>query len=64
MNPNTIVTSGPCGMTQGGLMGLNERRKIKELQDTTFPGRVKEIEEISAIQTVAEGWGLKARTVR
>jgi len=27
-------------------MGLNERRKIKELQDTTFPGRVKEIEEI------------------
>src|SRR6476661_4128785 len=29
-----------------GDMGLNERRKIKELQDTTFPGRVKEIEEI------------------
>jgi len=27
-------------------MGLNERRKIKELQDTTFPGRVKEIAEI------------------
>jgi len=27
-------------------MGLNERRKIKELQDTTFPDRVKEIEEI------------------
>ncbi|MBC7783677.1 MAG: hypothetical protein H7144_07540 [Burkholderiales bacterium] len=27
-------------------MGLNERRKIKELQDATFPGRVKEIEEI------------------
>jgi hypothetical protein len=27
-------------------VGLNERRKIKELQDTTFPGRVKEIEEI------------------
>jgi hypothetical protein len=27
-------------------MGLNERRKIKELQDTTIPGRVKEIEEI------------------
>ena len=27
-------------------MGLNERRKIKELQDITFPGRVKEIEEI------------------
>ncbi len=27
-------------------MGLAERRKIKELQDTTLPGRVKEIEEI------------------
>jgi hypothetical protein len=27
-------------------VGLNERRKIKELQDSTFPGRVKEIEEI------------------
>jgi hypothetical protein len=27
-------------------MGLNERRKIKELQDTTLPVRVKEIEEI------------------
>ena len=27
-------------------MGLNERRKIKELQDTTLPGRVLEIEEI------------------
>jgi hypothetical protein len=27
-------------------MGLNERRKIKEFQDVTFPGRVKEIEEI------------------
>ena len=27
-------------------MGLPERRKIKELQDTTFPGRVKDIEEI------------------
>lgn len=27
-------------------MGLNERRKIKEVQDTTFPERVKEIEEI------------------
>src|SRR6185295_11028837 len=27
-------------------MGLNERRKVKELQETTFPGRVKEIEEI------------------
>lgn len=27
-------------------MGLNERRKIKELQDVTFPDRVKEITEI------------------
>src|SRR5215472_7969421 len=27
-------------------MGMNERRKIKELQDVTLPGRVKEIEEI------------------
>jgi hypothetical protein len=27
-------------------MGLAEKRKIKELQDTVFPGRVKEIEEI------------------
>src|SRR6476646_9573920 len=30
-------------------MGLNERRKIKELQDVTFPGRVKEIEEICGV---------------
>jgi hypothetical protein len=27
-------------------MGLPERRKIKELQEATFPGRVKETEEI------------------
>lgn len=27
-------------------MGLQERRKIAELRDITFPGRVKEIEEI------------------
>jgi hypothetical protein len=27
-------------------VGLNERRKIKELQETTFPDRVKEIQEI------------------
>ena len=27
-------------------MGLNERRKMKELQDVTLPGRVREIEEI------------------
>src|SRR5882757_10672466 len=27
-------------------MGLNERRKIEELKTATFPGRVKEIQEI------------------
>jgi hypothetical protein len=27
-------------------MGLNERRKMKELQEVTLPARVKEIEEI------------------
>jgi hypothetical protein len=27
-------------------MGLNERRKIKELQDVTLPDRVRDIEEI------------------
>ena len=27
-------------------MGLPEKRKLKELQEVTFPGRVKEIEEI------------------
>jgi methyl coenzyme M reductase beta subunit len=30
-------------------MGLNERRKMKELQETIFPQRVKEIEEICGI---------------
>lgn len=30
-------------------MGLNERRKMKELQEVTFPGRVKEIEEICGL---------------
>jgi hypothetical protein len=30
-------------------VGLNERRKIKELQDVTLPGRVKEIEEICGV---------------
>ena len=30
-------------------MGLNERRKIKELQEQTFPGRMKEIEEICGV---------------
>ena len=28
-------------------MGLAERRKIKELQEVTLPGRVREIEEIT-----------------
>src|SRR5690349_14572945 len=31
---------------KGGSMGLNERRKVKELQEVTLPGRVKDIEEI------------------
>jgi hypothetical protein len=30
-------------------MGLAERRKIKDLQEVTFPERVKEIEEICGI---------------
>ncbi len=30
-------------------MGLNERRKMQELKDVTFPGRVKEIEEICGV---------------
>lgn len=31
---------------RGIVMGLNERRAMKELQDVTFPERVREIEEI------------------
>jgi hypothetical protein len=30
-------------------MGLAERRKIKELQEVTLPGRVREIEEICGV---------------
>lgn len=30
-------------------MGLAERRKIKELQEVTFPGRVQEIAEICGV---------------
>ena len=30
-------------------MGLPEKRKIKELQEVTFPARVKEIEEIVGV---------------
>ena len=30
-------------------MGLAEKRKIKDLQDVTFPERVKEIEEICGV---------------
>ena len=30
-------------------MGLPEKRKIRELQEVTFPGRVKEIEEIVGV---------------
>ena len=36
-----------CAERYGGLnMGLNERRKIKELQEVTLPQRLKEIEDI------------------
>ena len=31
-------------------MGLNEKRKMKELQEETFPARVREIEEICGVQ--------------
>src|SRR5215831_7458966 len=37
---------GPHFPLKENRMGLVERRKIKELQDITFPERVKEIEEI------------------
>jgi len=30
-------------------MGLNERRKIKDLQETSFPGREQEIAEICGV---------------
>ena len=30
-------------------MGLNEKRKAKEIQDTVLPGRVKEIQEITGV---------------
>src|ERR1017187_6829495 len=33
----------------GAPMGLNERRKVKELQDAIIPGRMKEIEEICGV---------------
>jgi hypothetical protein len=36
----------PIQIKQGDSMGLKERRKIEELKTVTFPGRVKEIEEI------------------
>ena len=36
-------------------MGLNERRKIKELQENTFPERVKEIEEMLRSRQVVSG---------
>lgn len=38
---------GRCSETAD--MGLAERRKIKELQDVTLPGRVREIEEICGV---------------
>ena len=30
-------------------MGLNEKRKAKEIQDNVLPGRVKEIQEITGV---------------
>jgi hypothetical protein len=38
-----------AGVCNGGLLGLPEKGKIKELQEVTFPGRVKEIEEIVGV---------------
>jgi hypothetical protein len=35
-------------------MGLAEKRKIKELQDTTFPERTRELEEITGSPVVYE----------
>ena len=50
---NMAIVGGPNDNSYAGAvfykgnnMGLDERRKIKELQDITFPSRVKEIEEI------------------
>src|SRR4051812_14411536 len=45
MEPMASRWRGTSGR-RSNIMGLNERRKIKELQDITLPGRVKEIEEI------------------
>jgi hypothetical protein len=51
-----ITSADECSFTLGCkdlggaiTLGLPERRKIKELQDVTFPGRVKEIEEICGV---------------
>ena len=35
-------------------MGLSERRKIKDLQETTFPQRTRELEEITGSPVVYE----------
>jgi hypothetical protein len=35
-----------CRHKGGIAMGINERRKIKDLQEVTFPDRVRDIEEI------------------
>ena len=43
---NRVVRPAEIKIPKESKMGLNERRKIKELQETTLPGRVKEIEEI------------------
>ena len=43
------VLAGRPLHVRGNRYGLNERRKIKELQEVVFPGRVKEIEEICGL---------------
>ena len=43
-------------------MGLNERRKIKELQETVLPGRVKEIEEICGAPIHMKSIGTASQT--
>jgi len=42
-------------------MGLNQRRKVKELQDTLLPGRVKEIQEICGKGTPTTSIGAASR---
>lgn len=45
-------------------MGLAERRKIKELQEVTFPGRVQEIAEICGVAIPLTSIGRAWQTMR